>query len=155
MSKYYIAYGSNLSVEQMKTRTPDAKIIGTGMLKGWRLLFRQFATIIEERDFETPVLVWEISEQDEEKLDKYEGFPKMYEKRDLTLPVTALNGENLGELTGMAYTMTPKAMFARSRDPIPFYDYLALIYYNYKLLGFDKKIIEVALAEVEDFALVL
>ena len=62
MSKYYIAYGSNLSVEQMKTRTPDAKIIGTGMLKGWRLLFRQFATIIEERDFETPVLVWEISE---------------------------------------------------------------------------------------------
>lgn len=26
--KYYIAYGSNLSAEQMKARTPDARIVG-------------------------------------------------------------------------------------------------------------------------------
>lgn len=43
--RYYIAYGSNLSIEQMKYRTPDAEIAGTGVLEGWRLLFRQFATI--------------------------------------------------------------------------------------------------------------
>ncbi|MCD8329913.1 MAG: gamma-glutamylcyclotransferase, partial [Lachnospiraceae bacterium] len=33
--RYYIAYGSNLSVAQMKVRTPDAKIVGTGILYGW------------------------------------------------------------------------------------------------------------------------
>ena len=30
--RYYIAYGSNLSIEQMKVRTPNAVIAGTGML---------------------------------------------------------------------------------------------------------------------------
>ena len=65
MSKYYLAYGSNLSVEQMKFRAPKAKIIGTGMLKNWQLLFRKYATIRENRVCETPVLVWEISGTDE------------------------------------------------------------------------------------------
>lgn len=30
--RYYIAYGSNLSTEQMAFRTPDAKIIGRAIL---------------------------------------------------------------------------------------------------------------------------
>ena len=34
MSRYYIAYGSNLSVEQMRHRTPKAKIVGTAVLRG-------------------------------------------------------------------------------------------------------------------------
>ena len=38
MSRYYIAYGSNLSVEQMKHRTPDAKIVGTAVLCGLSLI---------------------------------------------------------------------------------------------------------------------
>ena len=29
--KYYLAYGSNLSIEQMKVRTPDAAIAGTSL----------------------------------------------------------------------------------------------------------------------------
>ena len=43
--KYYIAYGSNLSVEQMAYRCPDAKIAGQAVLAGWELLFRGCATI--------------------------------------------------------------------------------------------------------------
>ena len=31
--RYYIAYGSNLSVEQMAIRCPDAKIAGMAALK--------------------------------------------------------------------------------------------------------------------------
>ena len=42
MSRYYIAYGSNLSVEQMRHRTPKAKIVGTAVLRGWRLLFKSY-----------------------------------------------------------------------------------------------------------------
>ena len=30
--KYYIAYGSNLSVEQMVCRCPDVKVIGTAVI---------------------------------------------------------------------------------------------------------------------------
>ena len=67
--RFYIAYGSNLSREQMAFRTPDAEIVGTAVLKGWRLLFRQYATIKKNSKFETPVLVWKISEQDEKNLE--------------------------------------------------------------------------------------
>ena len=57
MSKrYYIAYGSNLSTEQMAFRTPDAKIVGTAILTGWQLLFRYHATIEENPEKNTPVL---------------------------------------------------------------------------------------------------
>ena len=33
--KYYIAYGSNLSRQQMAQRCPGAKIVGSAVLKGW------------------------------------------------------------------------------------------------------------------------
>ena len=37
--KYYIAYGSNLSVEQMAQRCPDARIVGQAVLEDWELAF--------------------------------------------------------------------------------------------------------------------
>ena len=83
--KYYIAYGSNLSVEQMADRCPDAKIAGQAVLAGWELLFRGCATIAPNPKKNTPVLVWEISERDEENLDFYEGYPNYYRKEDLNI----------------------------------------------------------------------
>ena len=38
--RYYIAYGSNLNVEQMMRRCPGAKPIGTAMLEHNILYFR-------------------------------------------------------------------------------------------------------------------
>ena len=40
MKRYYIAYGSNLNVRQMRMRCPHATILGTANLKGWELLFK-------------------------------------------------------------------------------------------------------------------
>ena len=74
MSKrYYIAYGSNLSTEQMRYRTPDAKIVGTAILTGWQLLFRYHATIEENPKKNTPVLVWASSAEDEKHLESKVG----------------------------------------------------------------------------------
>ena len=36
----YIAYGSNLSVEQMPRRCPEAKIVGTAVLKELETYFQ-------------------------------------------------------------------------------------------------------------------
>ena len=47
--KYYAAYGSNLSVEQMEVRTPDAVIVGTGILNDWRLGIPEF---LHQTEFE-------------------------------------------------------------------------------------------------------
>ena len=145
--KYYAAYGSNMSVEQMRVRTPDAVIIGTGILKDWRLLFRTFATIKKCKGYSVPVVVWKISEQDEKNLDRYEGYPQFYVKRNLKIYVTGLNGNHFGEVNAMVYIMTKKASYTRSINPIPSEYYYSILHSGYKRFGFDDKILTEALLE--------
>ena len=145
--RYYLVYGSNLSEEQMKVRTPDAVIVGTGRLEGWRLLFRQFATIKKYKGYSVPVLVWKISEQDERSLDRYEGFPRFYAKKDLTLTVTSIDGSDLGELTAMVYIMTKKATDARGINPLPSKYYYSVLKAGYETFGFDGNILKEAVME--------
>ncbi len=71
--KYYIAYGSNTFEEQMKRRCPDSRLIGTAMLDGFELQFQGTATVVPKQGAWTPVLIWEISELDEIRLDVCEG----------------------------------------------------------------------------------
>ena len=40
MKRYYLAYGSNLNVRQMKYRCPTAKIVGTAIIKDYELLYK-------------------------------------------------------------------------------------------------------------------
>ncbi len=75
----YIAYGSNMVKEQMEYRCPDAKLIGTGYIERARLEFYLHATVERSRikRARVPVAVWEISGEDEQRLDRYEGFPEL------------------------------------------------------------------------------
>ena len=132
MSRYYIAYGSNLSVEQMKHRTPDAKIVGTATLQGWRLLFKGCATIEPKEGREVPVLIWEISDTDEKNLDRYEGYPIYYYKRELPVTVTPLDGGAPRELTAMVYIMDEKQPFR-----MPSLYYYDVLHRGYRAFGFD------------------
>jgi hypothetical protein len=38
--RYYIAYGSNLNIRQMRMRCPHARVIGTAVIKDYELLFK-------------------------------------------------------------------------------------------------------------------
>ena len=83
---YYIAYGSNLNIEQMGFRCPDSRIIGVSELEDFQLLFKgsktgSYLTIERKAGSRVPVAVWEVSESDEKKLDRYEGYPNFYYKR--------------------------------------------------------------------------
>ena len=78
--RYYIAYGSNLNVRQMRMRCPHATILGTANLKDWELLFKgsrtgSYLTIEECENGTVPVVIWEVTAADEAALDRYEGFP--------------------------------------------------------------------------------
>ncbi len=98
--RYYIAYGSNLSTKQMFWRCPSARLVGTTRLTGWRLRFRRsmtgfYATIERDDDSYVPAAVYEVSEADERQLDRYEGFPHCYDKRELTVTVKGIvSGRN-------------------------------------------------------------
>ena len=82
----YLAYGSNLNVEQMKYRCPDAVKIGATVIENFKLNFRGtsrgsgVANIERCRGSRVPVGIWKISKSDEENLDMYEGYPHLYIK---------------------------------------------------------------------------
>ena len=40
---YYFAYGSNMDEERLKERCPDSKSVGSGVLKGYKLVFNKIA----------------------------------------------------------------------------------------------------------------
>jgi len=138
MKNVYLAYGSNLNLEQMAYRCPDATVIGTTMLPDYRLVFRGgrhsgVATIEQERGSAVPVLLWEITKRCERALDRYEGYPHLYRKEQLTVD---LDGE---KVQAMAYVMNegpPPAM--------PGAYYYATILHGYRDCGFDEAILKEA-----------
>lgn len=137
MKKYYIAYGSNLSEEQMARRCPTAKIVGTTTLKDWRLLFNGPASIEPFDDYEVPVLIWDIKPSDERSLDIYEGYPRYYRKEMLKIKL------NDQKVDAMVYIMNTK------RESTPSTSYYNVLDKGYERFGFDKRILEKALEESE------
>ena len=107
--RYYLAYGSNLNRAQMRHRCPDAYPVGTCTLNNHKLVFRRgFLTIEPEQGASVPVAVWAISRDDEKNLDRYEGYPRFYYKKEFPLVFSGREGDQVREIIvdGMAYIMT-------------------------------------------------
>ena len=136
----YIAYGSNMVQEQMAYRCPNAKLIGMGYLPNHRLEFYLHATVerSQAKGPGVPVAVWEIDEQDEKSLDRYEGFPTYYTKH--RRKVIMNDGS---EIEGMVYIMK------LIRPTIPrasYYDAIANAYDDLGLSSEIKRVLEPAFA---------
>ena len=91
---YYFAYGSNLSTRRMLARIPDARFIGTGMIRGHQLRFHKIgldgSAKCDALDTGHPehVLHGAIYHIDADKitqLDHYEGAGQGYEKRHIKI----------------------------------------------------------------------
>ncbi|MBO6270903.1 MAG: gamma-glutamylcyclotransferase [Clostridium sp.] len=143
--KYYIAYGSNLSVEQMAHRCPEAKVAGMAALKNWKLVFRTHATIEPCEGRVVPVLIWEISQKDENNLDRYEGWPEYYRKENMAVTMTGLDGKNAQEITAMVYIMED----GHKRMP-PRQGYYDVLAEGYERFGFNPYQLELALKEARE-----
>lgn len=139
---FNIAYGSNLSEEQMAYRCPDAVIAGKGVLKDWKLAFGKHATIEPCKGCEVPVLIWEISEEDEKHLDRYEGFPTYYVKEYLDVVMTDLDGNSPAVVNAMVYIMTDIQKYGQ-----PSSAYYYTIREGYERFGFDLDGLKYALWE--------
>jgi gamma-glutamylcyclotransferase (GGCT)/AIG2-like uncharacterized protein YtfP len=139
MKKRYIAYGSNMDEGQMAYRCPTARLLGQAEVEGYRLLFKgsltgAYATIEPQEGGRVPALVWEIGEADEASLDRYEGFPSFYYKKDLTV---RLDGQ---EVTAMVYIMDE-----RRRLGEPGGAYYGVLERAYEKFGFPMEILQTAL----------
>ncbi len=77
----YAAYGSNMDSSQMLERCPHSPMSGTGWLEGWRLTFAgddigwegPLATVVEEPGSRVFVVLYDVSPEDEDRLDRWEG----------------------------------------------------------------------------------
>ena len=136
----YIAYGSNMVKEQMDFRCPDAKLIGTGYIAGARLEFYLHATVEKtgNQRNRVPVAVWEISEADEKRLDRYEGYPSYYIKE--TWPVHMSDGS---QIEGMVYIMN---MIRQSPPAKHYYEGIRDAYEKLGLRSQIKTVLQPALA---------
>ena len=108
--RYYIAYGSNLNLPQMRMRCPGAKVLGTANLKGWELLFKgsktgSYLTIEKCDGGSVPVVIWEVTERDEAALDRYEGFPSFYYKKDIKVKYRGIRTGLRRTVNAFAYIM--------------------------------------------------
>jgi len=122
----YFAYGSNINLDQMACRCPDAQVVGPVVLEGYELLFRSggFATIGPNENEKVTGLLWNITPECERSLDRYEGYPHFYDKRMVTVR------DNQGRsLSVMAYIMDE-----RFREPL----LPSKAYYNGILKGYEQ-----------------
>ena len=106
----YFAYGSNINLGQMEYRCPDASVVGPVVLEGWELLFRRggFATIAPKEGETVHGLLWSLTRSCERSLDRYESYPRFYDKKMVT--VRDSEGRSLSV---MAYIMDD-----RFREPM-------------------------------------
>ena len=109
--RLYIAYGSNINLEQMAYRCPNSKVVGKEMLKGYELEFRGVATIVPKENAEVPVLIWEIDGRDEHSLDKYEGFPNLYRKELFEIEVDGEKKESMAYLMNKGQISPPTSYY--------------------------------------------
>ena len=116
----YFAYGSNLHHFQMKRRCKDSIFLKKINLKDFRLTFRskhRAADIESKKNSIVPGALFEISKNDEKKLDMYEDFPILYKKHYFYYYSKKV----------MTYTMTNKSPFA-----FPTERYLNIVKRGYK-----------------------
>lgn len=132
---YYIAYGSNLNIKDMKDRCPFSKIVGTATLKNSSLVFKgscdEYSYLtLEDGDNDIPLGIFEISENDERVLDIYEGYPELYEKRFIKIDLDDKPVEAL------IYIMKQKYDYY-----LPSIEYIERVLEGYNDFAFDQKII--------------
>lgn len=129
----YIAYGSNINLDQMAYRCPHSKVVGTSEIKGYELEFRGVATIVPKENASVPVLIWELDERDLPVLNKYEGYPSFYRQEKVPFEMDGKIYE------GMAYLMN------RGNISPPSPQYYNTILQGYQENGLDESSLETAL----------
>ena len=141
MKRYYISYGSNLNVRQMKYRCPTAKIVGTAVIRDYELLYKgsktgSYLTIEKKKGSVVPVAVWEVTAADEHSLDIYEGYPNFYYKKDIKLQYKGIR-------TGKRRTIDAFAYIMHEDRPIgvPSIYYMKTCLEGYDTFYFDKQIL--------------
>ena len=116
----YAAYGMNTNISNMRSRCPNATLLGKATLLNFELRFRGHADIQFSPGIDMDVVLWDITEECLQQLDILEGYPDYY------ITITTLV-EFQGELMpALVYIMSnPDGDYAPAES-----------YYNYCMEGY-------------------
>lgn len=138
--KYYLAYGSNLNLKQMKNRCFNARPIGQVILDNYRLVykglqnFRGYLTIEKCEGSKVPLGLFEVSFLDIKMLDRYEGYPDFYYKFYIPISID----DKI--VYALIYIMNEEFDYH-----FPSINYINTCKEGYDDFGFDKSILDKAL----------
>jgi len=137
----YFAYGANLNIDNMKSRCPKAIPICNLELPDYQLVFRGVADIEPKSDQKVQGVMWWISDDCEDSLDIFEGFPYLYRKEEF---IVELHEPKLIDIYGkvvdvMFYTMN------RNGYASPSYHYYETIKQGYADNNLDVEKLEIAI----------
>lgn len=140
-NRLFAAYGSGLNREEMARYCPTAKLICTNELKNYRLAFHgnrasALATIEKEKGGNVPVLLWEISTQDEMALDRWIGVPALYRKATIKVCRDGALVDALIYILNSGKSQNKPSAF-----------YYSTLLEGYRAAGFDTEILKAAVQD--------
>lgn len=91
----YFAYGTNMDPKIIERTCPDARPRGPGLLDRFRLEFNVYsdkwkggaANLEPDEDAHVWGVVWEVAQEDLDKLDTYVGHPTFYRREEVDVLV--------------------------------------------------------------------
>jgi gamma-glutamylcyclotransferase (GGCT)/AIG2-like uncharacterized protein YtfP len=126
--KLYFAYGMNTNPEEMAYRCPGAIALGKAILPGYRLEFKNFATIVPSPKEQVEGVLWAITEPDEWALDVLEGYPEFYDKKTVSVD------HKDQPYIAMTYIMNP-----REKGSAPSDGYYSMVSQGYQQFGLSQQ----------------
>jgi gamma-glutamylcyclotransferase (GGCT)/AIG2-like uncharacterized protein YtfP len=142
MKHYYFAYGMNCNLDSMAQRCPGAFCLGPGQLEGYKFAFRLHADVeLCNPDEQVDGVVWQLSDDDLDSLDAFEGFPAYYLRCKAWV-----HSNEIGWVKAWIYTMADQSYLSK-----PKVEYVDMCLEGYKQNGIDCKQIYQALATLEQY----
>lgn len=90
----------------------------------------------EKCEMVTPILIWEVTPSDEKALDRYEGYPTFYYKKDIKVQYKGIRTGNRRTVTAFTYIMHEERQIG-----VPSLFYLNTCLDGYDTFYFDKQIL--------------
>lgn len=107
-----------------------------GVSKSLRGVWRTTAEGVTHKNAIVPVVIWEVDKTDEKALDRYEGYPTFYYKKDIKVQYKGIRTGNRRTVTAFAYIMHEERQIG-----VPSLFYLNTCLDGYDTFYFDKQIL--------------
>ena len=144
MSKYFFAYGTNISQTELNKHCPGAEMVGHGMLNGFMLEFRGYdghgvAHIVRKKGEVLPITIWDLPPESRYTIENYEKFPYIYKR---VKAKAIMNGKKVAGIMYLTKQELPLGM--------PSEGYLNALKQAYAEADFDEYYITSALERVKN-----